>query len=161
MVNASGFLQSSFLPFPSFPRAEPHLDSFLSSPPSLRNSSFYYPPLGWGSFQARILPPKKVLVPIYFPLKPPTPFRRFPSSPSSILKPFTQIISLFFCSPCMKLMTCEMHFVFWDFDSNLLECHMWWNFSAEESGQENNPSSTRFFSWMLIFIECRGEIIWL
>uniref|UniRef100_A0A2K6K5L9 Activation induced cytidine deaminase n=2 Tax=Rhinopithecus TaxID=542827 RepID=A0A2K6K5L9_RHIBE len=40
-----------------------------------------------------------------------------------VLKPFTQFASLFLYSRCMRLMTYEMHFVPWDFDSNFQECH--------------------------------------
>lgn len=36
----------------------------------------------------------------------------------------TQFLSFFLSSPCMRLMTYEMHFVLWDFDINLQKCHL-------------------------------------
>lgn len=44
--------------------------------------------------------------------------------PNKMLQIHPLSLFLFLNSPCMRLMTYEMHFVLWDFDTNLQECHI-------------------------------------
>lgn len=54
------------------------------------------------------------------PLPPPSQFTFF----QNVTKASTELISLLLYSPYMKLMIYEMHFVLWDFDTNLRDCHI-------------------------------------
>lgn len=91
---------SAEMPFP-FPRSSP-------ASLSVRLSSGFCFPSGRIPFSPLPTPPPRAKLTFFH----------------NVTNKSTQFLSFFLSSPCMRLMTYEMHFVLWDFDINLQKCHL-------------------------------------
>lgn len=94
---------SAKMPFPSLLLPHSHVFVLLGLSSAFISLQVKFPPL---LFLAPLPPPSQLSF-----------FQNVTKSPA-------QFISLFLYSPYMKLMIYEMHFVLWDFDTNLRECHV-------------------------------------